>query len=1409
MTETNELLSNSDIRYNYLIGSIPEVIGELDLDGTISFISPKVYDMLNYHPDEMMGTNFIKFIHPDDVPGISKAMKKAIKSKEVIFPKLRIKHKKGYYTLVFAKGKLIKLGDRARLIGFIRAITKLNETEKELEEFQGIFKKLNEVFLKFKEDPIFNLQLLINTAGLLLKADCALFNILKRVNGKEVLESFVTYNEPPNFTRESDPNGHICTDVIKDNPDGVVILSNLDKTNYIKTDENVRRYDLKQYVSYVVRFNNKPTATFCVVYKENRDMSNIDITILQILSKSASTELARWNSRADLHKSEEKYHILINNLTDIILELDIKGIVSYVSPQCYKIIGYAPAEIIGKNARGFIHPEDRKLIAEAVKQTIKTKEVVKVPSCRIIHKNGYYVYASANGRFVNIGGNEKFIVAIRDERERKDAELRLAESETQYRVIFDSMSDKIHIIDRDLKFVLINREFKIWLKKYEFTMDIIGKSVLDFLDFLSKEAKEEYEHVYLTGETLVTTENNLIKGEMFHTETRKIPIFIKGHVEQVITIIRDITERKNAEQKLSESEENYRLITEESNDLIRVLNEKFEVEYVNDITLQNFIGYTKQEIIGKNSLFLNHPDDYKEVRRFMLNLFKVGEHIHETRLRHKNGKWVWVENKVKMFKDEKGNQKYLFITRDITERKKTEKALKDSEEKAIQEMEKADLYLNLVDVIIVALDKDGTIMMLNKKGYSLLEFDEGELIGKNWFETCLPPHAKNRVYEYFKKLMNGELEINDTYENPVWTKNRGEKLITWSTVLVKDDKGNIIGLLSSGVDITERAITEQRLSESEEKFRTITEQSLMGIAILQNDRYKYLNKQFADISGYTSEEMINWGRLEYTKLIHPEDKEMVLEQARKKQLGLTDTIIQYQFRSIKGSGEVKWMEIYSKTIKYLGENAVLITLLDITERKEAEQMFRSIAENSIIGILITQNYKLKYFNSQAANISGYSEEEMKKWSLKDILKNIHPDDRDLVLENSLLSHKEFEDRFNYLEYRLVKKNGDIIWIGNYTSTLVHEGKPAVLISTIDITDRKKSEQRLRESEEKYRILVETAELGLVEFDVIGNKVSYINPKLLEILGYTKEELLDEKIFMEIIHPEDLENLIRSSEDIYIGFRIYTKDQKLRWLSGTRSYQYDQEGNIASARLWLQDATEGKELEELKSNLLTRFSHEFKTPLISIRGFADFLLIEHKKKLDEQTLSFLKRIKDGSDRLKMLINSFVESSQLDKAIIQIRLRQENIYDLINQVLEELEGVIHMREHEINLNVDEQLITNFDREKIYTVITNLLINAINYTPKGGKISIQSKIDKKSVVISIKDTGIGLDENERIRLFKPFGKIERYGKGWDIVVGGMGMGLFISKEIIELHDGKIWAESEGRNIGSTFYFSIPMIK
>lgn len=196
-------------------------------------------------------------------------------------------------------------------------------------------------------------------------------------------------------------------------------------------------------------------------------------------------------------------------------------------------------------------------------------------------------------------------------------------------------------------------------------------------------------------------------------------------------------------------------------------------------------------------------------------------------------------------------------------------------------------------------------------------------------------------------------------------------------------------------------------------------------------------------------------------------------------------------------------------------------------------------------------------------------------------------------------------------------------------------------------------------------------------------------------------------------------------------------------------------------------------------------------------------------MDSETISILSNAKEGSNRLHRLINSFIESSKLGVKLVKLNLTEGNLSSLINLCLEELDGLIRLRKHTIDLDITEKLITKFDKEKVKEVISNILLNSVKYTPPGGTISINSRIEDNFIIISIEDNGIGLTEDEKPQLFKQFGKIERYGQGWDILSEGSGMGLYISKELIELHSGEIWVESEGRNKGSTFYISLPLIK
>ena len=217
----------------------------------------------------------------------------------------------------------------------------------------------------------------------------------------------------------------------------------------------------------------------------------------------------------------------------------------------------------------------------------------------------------------------------------------------------------------------------------------------------------------------------------------------------------------------------------------------------------------------------------------------------------------------------------------------------------------------------------------------------------------------------------------------------------------------------------------------------------------------------------------------------------------------------------------------------------------------------------------------------------------------------------------------------------------------------------------------------------------------------------------------------------------------------------------------------------------------------------------KTPLVSIKGFTDLLLNVHKEKLDDYVLSTVHEIRLGCERLENLIQDILTTSQLELGSIQLKKTEGDLSFLVKLSIRESQGLIKLRNHTIDLKIHDKLITSFEQEQIHQVISNLINNAIKYTPPDGNIEIKSEIINKSIKISIKDNGIGITREEKENLFTQFGKIERYGQGLDIISDGSGLGLYISKKIVELHEGKIWVNSEGRNKGCTFYFTLPLIK
>jgi len=1019
---------------------------------------------------------------------------------------------------------------------------------------------------------------------------------------------------------------------------------------------------------------------------------------------------------------EKKYHFLIDNILDVVGELDLNGIFTYVNHYIYDELGYQPDEIIGREIYEFVHPDDAKKITKVLFRRPKSHD--SIPEIRLKNDKNQFIWYEIKARRIKDYNNQrKILITLKNISKVKVLEERLEKEEENYQKITNSFP-----------------EIQFW---------------------------------------------KIFTPSKYERATRTTSEMLKVIVE-------------NIPQCVFWKDTNFKYLGCNGN-----YSEFIGIEHPESI-----IGKTDEDLLSNREKI----QQIRESETSVMLSCKPSYHTNESWIIEKGENIRLDINRVPLI-DTKGDVNGILVTfEEITDRKIAEEKLRNSEKKYKNLSIELETIMDIIPSMIFVKNKSGIYTRVNQVFADYLKLEKEDIIGKSTFDLFPQEFATNLKRDDLEVIKNGipKLNIEETVEFP-----EGKVSGIISKMPYYDEKDEINGVIGFAIDISEHKELEQRLIKSEERYRELA--NLLHQVICETDErgnLTFVNNNAYRVFGYTPDDFDKG--LNALQMLIPEDREHAMENIKRVLSGKNvEKMGSNEYIALRKDGRTFPVIIYSSPVIYKDTSVGMRSLIiDITEQKKAEQKlkeseekFRTITEQSLVGICIAQGNKIKYINQVYADIFGYTIEEMMNWELKDVVIAIHPEDREFCLEQLAKKQRGDKDIFKHYQYRGIKKSGEIKWVDNYSKSFEYEGKPADFITIIDITEKKEVEQGLKESEEKYRNLIETSSMCLMEIDVSKGGVVYINPRFVELTGYTQEELLSKEIFHKAIYPDDYKKITKSDEDKNIELRIINKEGKTIWLSGRTLHHYGDQGNLITLRLWLQDITEIKEIEEMKANLLTRFSHEFKTPLISIKGFADFLLTEYKVNLNEKILSFLRRIKEGSDRLDALINSFIESSQLEKAVIRMSLRQEDVSNLIQEILNDLEGFIGMREHTINVSLDQKLITTIDKEKIYTVLSNILINAIDYTPQGGKISIKSSIDKKFLTISVKDNGIGLTEEEKNRLFKPFGKIERFGKGWDITIGGMGMGLYISKEIIELHGGKIWAESEGRNKGSEFHFSLPI--
>ncbi len=333
--------------------------------------------------------------------------------------------------------------------------------------------------------------------------------------------------------------------------------------------------------------------------------------------------------------SEELFQYIWDNIRDIIFTLDGEGFITSISREFETITGWSREKWIGKHFLDLVHPEDSEIVKEGFSATIRG-EIPPPYSARVPTKNGSLVILESKATpQISQGKIIGYLGIARDVTERIEMEKKLKASEEQYRTAINSIGDPIHVINQEHEIILTNHAFYPWLRRLKLNPVIIGKKVTEAFPFLPKQVEIEYQSVFKRGDLLVTEEQTEIKGLIYYTETKKIPIFDKDQKEviQVLTIFCDITERKIMEEELQESEEKFRSIFENAPIGMLLTNLNYQFSKVNAVFC-NMLGYSEQELTQLTFPEITHPEHAKRDVKFTEQLIKGKNSIYQTEKRY-------------------------------------------------------------------------------------------------------------------------------------------------------------------------------------------------------------------------------------------------------------------------------------------------------------------------------------------------------------------------------------------------------------------------------------------------------------------------------------------------------------------------------------------------------------------------------------------------------------------------------------------------------------------------------------------------------------------------------------------------------------------------------------------------------
>jgi len=876
----------------------------------------------------------------------------------------------------------------------------------------------------------------------------------------------------------------------------------------------------------------------------------------------SSTEITEIKKSQELLiASENRFRSLINNANDMILLTDKEGKVSYVSPALERITGYSFAELCDRSIFSIMHPDQVGTSRKVLEKILNNPGVVVPKLNQFHHKKGHYVWVE--GTVTNLLHDPAvgaIVANYHDITHRKEAEERLRRNEERLKVIIDNEPECVKIVDLSGTLLEMN-EAGVKMLEADSQEQLIGQPILKLIHPEDRDLYHGLHEKCCIGERGTASFRVCsIKKNTMWMETHSVPLRnSNGDIYAVLSVTRDVTEKKNAQELLEKNEKRYRALVENAGDAIAIVRPDGRSNYVSP-SVKKIMGYTEEEALELNMFDVIHPDDIAGVRTLLKKALenpRVTIKGHTGRVMHKDGTWRWCESVITNLLDDPHINGIVTNFRDVTEKILAEKE---------KEFDHSNLHalINNTNDLIWSISIDGKLISSNRAFDEMVKYMSGNEVvkGGDAPKAGFPEEQLKKWEALYARAFAGEeftiIEYTN-FQEEYWSE------ISFYPIKQGD---KIIGIACYSRNITERKHFERKLEENtaevlaikkELEYNTSRLKQAQGVAHVGN-----WEMSFETNTSKWSDEAYRIYGLEpadhkltpedWKTFIHPEDLGGFLQEMQRARETLSDS--RFLHRIVRRDGSVR--HIISQSRFDFNEAGVPIgmygTTHDVTDQVEAEENLKKSHEllqklTDKVPVPVYQfemdlegRMAFPFISKAITQLVPDADIESLRSDAMPIFKAVHPEDISMLFASIQESKNTLNDWS--IEFRMQPKNDIIRWLYGFSKPELKENGVVVWYGYLkDITERKLAEEQIRMAKERYDLLTKATNDAIWDWDITTGKL-YWGEGFRTLFGYNhKNGNIHLNSWTDHIHRDDKERVLENMQKtIYSEKEVQWQDE---------------------------------------------------------------------------------------------------------------------------------------------------------------------------------------------------------------------------------------------------------------------------